>query len=174
MNRLPVLASAPALALMSTRQPITVSHRRFVSPPFSSRAADICGTSTRKTHVILTYNGKNLLTKKNVRMESDKLSHRYTLILRSDNTYEVQIDGSKAESGSLYDDWDFLAPKKIKDPSAKKPSDWVDNAEIADPTDKKPAGYDDAPAKIPDPAAKKPEDWDDEEVRDIACEDGAR
>jgi hypothetical protein len=26
---------------------------------------DMCGTSTRKTHVILTYNGKNLLTKKN-------------------------------------------------------------------------------------------------------------
>ncbi len=124
---------------------------------------DICGTSTRKTHVIFTYKGKNLLTKKNVRMESDRLSHRYTLIVRPDNTYEVQIDGTKAESGSLADDWDFLAPKKIKDPSASKPSDWVDEATIADPADVKPAGYDDIPAKIPDPAAKKPEDWDDEE-----------
>jgi calreticulin len=107
---------------------------------------DICGTSTRKTHVIFTYGGKNLLTKKNVRMESDRLSHRYTLIVRPDNTYEVQIDGTKAESGSLYDDWDFLLPKKIKDPNAKKPSDWVDES-----------------AKLPDPNAKKPEDWDDEE-----------
>lgn len=124
---------------------------------------DICGTATRKTHAIFTYKGKNLLTKKNIRMESDRLSHRYTLIVHPDNTYEVQIDGTKAESGSLFDDWDFLAPKKIKDPNDKKPSDWVDDAEIPDPSDKKPAGYDDVPAKIPDPAAKKPEDWDDEE-----------
>jgi calreticulin len=124
---------------------------------------DICGTSTRKTHVIFTYKGKNLLTKKNVRMESDHASHLYTLIVRKDNTYEVQIDGSKAESGSLFDDWDFLLPKTIKDPAAKKPSDWVDNAKMDDPEDKKPAGYDDIPAKIPDANAKKPEDWDEEE-----------
>jgi len=124
---------------------------------------DMCGTSTRKTHVILTYNGKNLLTKKNVRMESDQLSHVYTLILKSDNTYEVQIDTVKAESGSLYDDWDFLLPKKIKDPKESKPKDWVDDAQIPDPADVKPAGYDDIPAKIPDAAAKIPEDWDVEE-----------
>jgi len=124
---------------------------------------DMCGTSTRKTHVILTYNGKNLLTKKNVRMESDQLSHVYTLILKSDNTYEVQIDTVKAESGSLYDDWDFLLPKKIKDPKESKPKDWVDDAQMPDPADVKPAGYDDIPAKIPDAAAKMPEDWDVEE-----------
>jgi len=124
---------------------------------------DMCGTSTRKTHVILTYNGKNLLTKKNVRMESDQLSHVYTLILRADNTYEVQIDTVKAESGSLYDDWDFLLPKKIKDPKESKPADWVNDAQMPDPADVKPAGYDDVPAKIPDAAAKKPEDWDTEE-----------
>lgn len=115
---------------------------------------DVCGTSTRKTHVIFTYGGKNLLTKKNVRCETDRLSHRYTLVVHPDNTYEVQIDGKKAESGSLYDDWDFLAPRKIKDPNASKPSNWVDEAEIPDPSDVKPAGYDDAPAKIPDPSAK--------------------
>lgn len=124
---------------------------------------DMCGTSTRKTHVILTYNGKNLLTKKNVRMESDQLSHVYTLILKADNTYEVQIDTVKAESGSLYDDWDFLLPKKIKDPKESKPKDWVDDAQMPDPADVKPAGYDDIPAKIPDAAAKIPEDWDVEE-----------
>jgi len=125
---------------------------------------DMCGTSTRKTHVILTdKKGKNLLTKKSVRMESDHATHVYTLILSKDNTYEVQIDGTKAESGSLYDDFDFLLPKTIKDPAQKKPSDWVDNAEMPDPSEVKPAGYDDVPAKIPDSNAKKPEDWDDEE-----------
>jgi hypothetical protein len=96
-------------------------------------------------------------------MESDQLSHVYTLILKSDNTYEVQIDTVKAESGSLYDDWDFLLPKKIKDPKESKPKDWVDDAQIPDPADVKPAGYDDIPAKIPDAAAKIPEDWDVEE-----------
>lgn len=114
---------------------------------------DICGYSTRKTHAILTYKGKNLLTKKNIRAETDKLSHRYTLVIHPDNTYEVQIDGSKVESGNLADDWDFLAPKLIKDPEAKKPADWVDEAQIPDPSDVKPAGYDDTPAKIPDPSA---------------------
>lgn len=124
---------------------------------------DVCGTSTRKTHVIFNYNGENLLTKKNVRVETDRLSHRYTLIVHPDNTYEVQIDGAKAESGSLYDDWSFLKPRMIKDPAAKKPADWVDEAQIPDPADVKPAGWDDVPAKIPDPKATKPEDWNDEE-----------
>jgi len=123
---------------------------------------DVCGTSTRKTHVIFNYEGKNLLSKKNVRTETDRLGHRYTLIVRPDNTYEVQIDGAKAEGGSLFDDFDFLAPKTIKDPAAKKPSDWVDEAQIPDASDVKPAGWD-QPAKIVDPAASKPEDWSDED-----------
>merc|ERR1712226_874865 len=62
-------------------------------------------------------------------------------------------------------DWDFLAPKKIKDPEAKKPDDWVDNAKMDDPEDKKPEDWD-KPELIPDPDAKKPEDWDDEEDGD--------
>jgi len=124
---------------------------------------DVCGYSTKKTHVIFTYKGKNLLTKKNIKCETDKLGHRYTLIVRPDNTYEVQIDGAKVESGALAEDWDFLAPKTIKDPAAKKPSDWVDLATIPDPEDKKPEDWVDGPAKITDPAASKPEDWDDEE-----------
>lgn len=53
--------------------------------------------------------------------------------------------------------------KKIKDPKAKKPSDWVDNEHMDDPDDKKPADWDDEPEKIVDPDATKPEDWDDEE-----------
>merc|ERR1712159_544751 len=123
---------------------------------------DICGSSTKKTHVIFNYKEKNLDKKKEVRAESDTLSHLYTLIVKPDNTYEVQIDMNKVDSGSLAEGWSFLEPKEIRDPDEKKPKDWVDEAEIDDPTDKKPDGYDDIPAKIADPKAKKPDDWDDE------------
>jgi calreticulin len=124
---------------------------------------DVCGTSTRKTHAIFTYKGKNLLTKKNIRVETDNLSHRYTFVVDSDNTYEVRIDGSKVESGSLFDDWEFLGPKMIKDPEASKPEDWVDEAKIPNPEESKPEDWDNVPAKIPDPDTKQPEDWDEEE-----------
>jgi len=122
---------------------------------------DICG-STKRIHVILTYKGKNHLINKNIPCESDELSHLYTLILRPDNTYEVQVDGKEKAKGKLEEDWDFLPPKEIKDPKESKPSDWVDEKEIADPEDKKPEGWDDIARELSDPSAKKPEDWDDD------------
>lgn len=70
--------------------------------------------------------------------QDDEYSHLYTLIVNPDNTYEVKIDNKKVESGNLEDDWDFLPPKKIKDPEAKKPDDWDDREKIPDPDDKKP------------------------------------
>jgi len=123
---------------------------------------DICGSSTKKTHVIFTYKGKNHLIKKDIKAETDEFTHLYTLTLKHDNTYQVQIDGKEVAAGSLKEDFDMLAPKEIKDPQSKKPSDWVDEKKIADPSDKKPEGYDDIVAEIVDPEAKKPSDWDDE------------
>lgn len=70
--------------------------------------------------------------------QDDELTHLYTLILNPDQTYEVKIDNEKVESGSLEEDWDFLPPKKIKDPEAKKPEDWDDRAKIDDESDTKP------------------------------------
>lgn len=102
---------------------------------------DICGPGTKKVHVIFNYKGKNLLIKKEIRCKDDEFTHLYTLIVRPDNTYEVKIDNEKAESGSLEDDWDFLPPKTIPDPEAKKPEDWDDRAKIDDPDDKKPEVY---------------------------------
>lgn len=122
---------------------------------------DICGPSNRKVHVILDYKGKRHLIKKNIACKDDDLTHLYTLILSPDNTYEVQIDGTKVESGELEADWDFLPAKTIKDPDAKKPEDWDDKEYIPDESDKKPDDWD-APEHIPDPDAKKPDDWDDE------------
>jgi len=115
---------------------------------------DICGPGTKKVHVILSHKGKNHQLKKDIRCKDDELSHLYTLIISSDNTYEVQIDQEKVESGSLESDWDFLPEKKIKDPDAKKPDDWEDNEFIDDPDDKKTDDWD-KPEHIPDPEAKK-------------------
>jgi calreticulin len=123
---------------------------------------DICGSSTKKTHVIFNYKGKNHLVKKEPKCESDEFTHLYTLIVHPDNTYEVQIDGKEIQKGNLKEDWDMLPAKQIKDPQAKKPSDWVDERQIPDPEDKKPEGWDDIAREIVDPEAKKPEDWDDE------------
>lgn len=124
---------------------------------------DVCGSATRRVHFIFNYKGQNLLWKKTLPCETDKVTHLYTAIIRPDNTYEVHIDGDKRESGSLYEDWDFLPPKKIPDPASTKPADWVDEKEIADPNDVKPADWDNEPKFINDPEAKQPEDWDEEE-----------
>jgi calreticulin len=124
---------------------------------------DVCGSSTKKVHVIFEHDGTNHLIKKTITAETDQLGHVYTLIVTPDNKYEVRIDGNKKESGSLEDDWDILPPKKIKDPEQSKPSDWVDNAKMDDPEDVKPEGYDDIPKQIVDPDAEKPSDWDDED-----------
>eukprot|EP01104_Vermistella_antarctica_P014780 TRINITY_DN470_c0_g1_i1.p2 TRINITY_DN470_c0_g1~~TRINITY_DN470_c0_g1_i1.p2 ORF type:complete len:281 (+),score=121.58 TRINITY_DN470_c0_g1_i1:404-1246(+) len=123
---------------------------------------DICGSSTKRTHVIFNYKGENHLIKDEVRCESDQLTHLYTLIVKPDNTYSVLIDNEEKRTGNLAEDWDFLPAKEIKDPEQSKPVDWVDEAEIDDPEASKPEGYDDIPAEIADPDAEKPDDWDDE------------
>uniref|UniRef100_A0A0K8UNP7 Calreticulin n=2 Tax=Bactrocera latifrons TaxID=174628 RepID=A0A0K8UNP7_BACLA len=122
---------------------------------------DICGPGTKKVHVIFSYKGKNHLINKDIRCKDDVYTHFYTLIVKPDNTYEVLIDNEKIESGNLENDWEFLPPKKIKDPNAKKPEDWDDRPTIPDPEDTKPSDWD-KPEYIPDPDASKPEDWDDE------------
>lgn len=126
---------------------------------------DVCGTSNKKTHVILHYEPKdeNFLIKKEVPTETDDLTHLYTFILRPDNTFEVRVDNKAVREGKLEEEFDFLPPKEIKDPDASKPADWVDQAKIADPEDVKPEGYDDIPEEIADPDASKPDDWDDED-----------
>jgi calreticulin len=123
---------------------------------------DICGSSTKKTHLIFGYKGKNHLIKKDIKCETDEFTHLYTLIIHPDNTYEVLIDEKSVAKGSIKEDFDMLPPKEIKDPNSKKPSDWVDEKTIADPSDHKPEGWDSIPKEIVDPDASKPEDWDDE------------
>jgi calreticulin len=122
---------------------------------------DVCG-ATKRTHAILTYKGKNHLIKRDVNAERDTATHLYTFVLRPDQTFEILIDNKQVRSGSIIDEWDVLPPKEIKDPSASKPADWVDEATIDDPEAVKPEGWDDIPAQIVDPDASKPDDWDTE------------
>lgn len=123
---------------------------------------DICGPGTRRVHVILTYKGKNHLINEEIPCPYDEFTHVYTLILKSDQTFEVLVDGDSSRSGKLLEEWDFLPPKEIKDPAVSKPEDWVDEKEIDDPEDVKPEGWDDVPEYIADPDAEQPEDWDTE------------
>eukprot|EP01095_Lingulamoeba_sp_RSL-Kostka_P000514 TRINITY_DN107_c4_g1_i1.p1 TRINITY_DN107_c4_g1~~TRINITY_DN107_c4_g1_i1.p1 ORF type:complete len:389 (-),score=217.01 TRINITY_DN107_c4_g1_i1:187-1353(-) len=123
---------------------------------------DICGSATRRVHVIFNYKGENFLINDNIPCKTDTFTHTYTLIVRPDQTYSVKIDNEEVKAGNLVDDWDFLPPKQIKDPSVSKPADWVDERQIKDPEASKPADWDDIPAFIADPEAEIPEDWDEE------------
>merc|ERR1711862_735332 len=122
-----------------------------------------CGY-TKRTHLIFNYKGNNVLKKSDLayKQENEGTSHLYRLIVKSDNTVKVEIDGEKIYEGSIKDDWEVLKPKEISDPDDKKPEDWVDDSMIDDPEDKKPDDWVEE-KRIVDSDAKKPDDWDDEE-----------
>jgi len=124
---------------------------------------DKCGY-TKRTHLIFTYKGKNVLKKSDLsyKQENEGTSHLYRMILRKDNTARVEIDEEKIYDGNIKDDWEVLKPKEISDPADKKPDDWTDESMIDDPEDKKPSDWVEE-KRIVDSDAKKPDDWDDEE-----------
>jgi len=120
---------------------------------------DICG-ATKRIHTILNVKGENKLIKNTLECESGQTSAVYRLVLNSDDTFKVTMNGQEKASGKIKDNWDIEKPAKIPDPSKPKPKDWVDAEEIDDPKAEKPAEWD-QPKKITDPKATKPEDWDD-------------
>ncbi|KAG4998907.1 hypothetical protein JHK87_019979 [Glycine soja] len=153
---------------------------------------DKCG-ATNKVHFIFKH--KNPKSGEYVEhhlknppsVPSDKLSHVYTAILKSDNELQILIDGEQKKKVNFLSADDFEPPlippktipdsddkkpedwderEKIPDPSAVKPDDWDEDAplEIVDEEAEKPEGWlDNEPEEIDDPEATKPEDWDDEE-----------
>merc|ERR1719499_324708 len=124
---------------------------------------DKCGY-TKRTHLIFSYKGKNVLKKSDLsyKQEGEGTSHLYRLIVKPDNTVRVEIDEEKIYEGSLKEDWEMLKPKEISDPDDKKPDDWVDDSMMDDPEDKKPDDWVEEKRMV-DSEAKKPDDWDDEE-----------
>eukprot|EP00958_Prasinococcus_capsulatus_P016624 scaffold1839_cov382-Prasinococcus_capsulatus_cf.AAC.38 len=149
---------------------------------------DVCGLSTKRVHAIFNYKGKNLLTKKEVKCETDQLSHVYTFVVKPDNTYEILIDLESKQTGSLYDDWDFLPPKMIEvraqatrtvvSVTATLFAKAMPKFGVAhscspsnDPEATKPEDWDERP-KIVDPTDVKPDGWDDipEKIADPEAE----
>lgn len=144
---------------------------------------DKCG-STNKVHFI--YRFKNPVTGEHVEHHlegppatvgtSDKRSHLYTLVVRSDNSYEIFIDKESKKKGSLLTDFEppVIPPKMIDDPEDTKPEEWVDEAKIEDPEASKPEDWDeDAPRKIDDMEAEKPEGWLDDEPLEVPDPDAS-
>ncbi|XP_015121079.1 calnexin isoform X2 [Diachasma alloeum] len=107
----------------------------------------------------------------------DKVPHLYTLIVRSDNSFQVKVDGKIVNEGSLLDDFTppVNPPLEIEDPNDIQPEDWDDREKIPDPTAVKPEDWDeDAPAQIVDEDDVMPEDWLENEPPTIPNPDSAK
>ncbi|KAM6369204.1 LOW QUALITY PROTEIN: calreticulin-3 [Pluvialis apricaria] len=126
---------------------------------------DICGSQTKKVHVILNCENKPHPLKKLIRAffktQVDGYRHLYTLIIRPDQTYEVKVDYEMVASGNLEDDYNFVPLRKINDPTVRTPTDWDERIQIDDPNDDTKLEDWDEPEYIMDTSAEKPEDWDD-------------
>ncbi|XP_076147899.1 calnexin [Alosa pseudoharengus] len=108
---------------------------------------------------------------------TDKKTHLYTLVLNPDNTYEILIDQTVVNSGSLLTDVTppVNPPAEIEDPDDHKPEDWDERPKIQDPDAVKPEDWDeDAPAKIADEDAVKPDGWLDDEPEYIGDPDAVK
>jgi len=114
----------------------------------------------------------------------DKRPHLLRLVVRPDNTFEVSIDHTLVNHGSLLDSFTPAVnpPAEIDDPNDSKPSDWDEREKIPDPEASKPEDWDEAapkqildedavkpsgwlddePDMLPDSEAIRPEDWDDD------------
>jgi len=102
---------------------------------------------------------------------TDKKSHLYTLVLNSDNSFEIFVDQTLVNSGSMLEDFEpsVNPPKEIDDPNDKKDESWDERPKIADADAKKPDDWDETePEFIEDEAAKKPDGWLDDEPTMIA------
>lgn len=161
------------------------------SPYIVMFGPDKCGSDTNKVHFILRHENpvSHEWTEHHFnsppKIKTDVFTHLYTLVIHSDNTFEIKIDDKIEKTGSLLEDMTppINPAHEIDDPNDKKPADWVDEAKINDPEASKPddwdedapkkipdmsidkpAGWwDDEPEKIPDPTAEVPEDWDEED-----------
>ena len=74
--------------------------------------------------------GKNVLKKSgsSYKQQGEGTSHLYRLVVKPDNTVQVEIDEEKIYEGSLKENWEVLKPKEIPDPDDKMPSDWADDS----------------------------------------------
>merc|ERR1711915_192372 len=86
-------------------------------------------------------------------MFKDKKPHLLRLLVRPDNTFEISIDHTLVNHGTLLDSFTppVNPPAKIDDPNDSMPADW------------------DEREKIPDPEATKPDDWEAPLIDNPVC-----
>ena len=104
----------------------------------------------------------------------DKKPHLLRLVVRPDNTFEISIDHTLVNHGTLLESFTppVNPPAEIDDPTDSRPQDWDEREKIADPEAVKPEEWDEAaPQKILDEAAEKPSGWLDEEPDMVADPD---
>jgi len=107
----------------------------------------------------------------------DKKAHLLRLVVRPDNSFEVSIDHTLVNHGTLLDSFTppVNPPAEIEDPNDSMPADWDEREKIPDPEASKPEDWDEnAPQKILDESAEKPSGWLDEEPDMIADPDAVR
>src|SRR5690606_27737811 len=132
---------------------------------------DKCG-AVNKVHFIFKhknpktgeYEEKHLKTAPMARLS--KHSALYTLIVRPDQTFEIQLDGKQVKSGSLLEDFNrpVSPPQESSDPDDTKPAGWVQEPKTPDPDAKKPDDWnEDAPYETIDEDATKPDNWLEDE-----------
>ncbi|XP_061644109.1 calnexin [Phyllopteryx taeniolatus] len=108
---------------------------------------------------------------------TDKKTHLYTLVVNPDNTFEMLVDQTVVNSGSLLTDVSppVNPPAEIEDPDDRKPEDWDERPKIQDPDATKPEDWDeDAPAQVPDEDAVKPDGWLDDEPEYVGDPDAVK
>lgn len=96
----------------------------------------------------------------------DKKPHLLRLVLRADNTFEISVDQTIINHGTMHDSFNpsVNPPAEIDDPNDKMPADWDEREKIPDPMASKPEDWDeDAPRQILDESAEKPDGWLDDE-----------
>ena len=91
---------------------------------------DKCGYQSR-THLIFNAGeGKNILKTQDLPYKQDKVgvSTLYRMLLRTNNTVAVEVDGESIFDGEIEKEWKMLSAKTIPDPEDKKPEDWVSSS----------------------------------------------
>ncbi|XP_020825094.1 calreticulin-3 isoform X2 [Phascolarctos cinereus] len=120
---------------------------------------DICGFDIKKVHVILFYKSQYHSNKKPIRCKVDGFTHLYTLTLRPDLTYEVQIDTDIIESGNIEEDWNLEELRKMEKSALKMPKNWDKLSQNDKPSDVPSQDWD---KHFLDASANKPSDWNSE------------
>ncbi|RWS11039.1 calnexin-like protein [Dinothrombium tinctorium] len=103
--------------------------------------------------------------------------HIFRLVVRPDNSFEIQMDKKVVGKGSLLEDFSppVNPPKEIDDPDDRKPEDWDEREKVPDPEAVKPEDWDEnEPRKISDPKATKPSDWLEDEPENIPDPDAVK